>query len=288
MPAGYTIFGGELQPPIEISWSGEPPVTPEQIQAQLVEAEERQLPTLTIATPASGPPLAVVGGGPSTLAHLDVLKSWDGDIWAINGTYAFLKKHGIKSTFIALDPHPIVADWAKDVDDKAMIVSRCHASVFDALKANGAEIVTFDLVNDGKANGIHSGSSTATCTVHLAIRAGNKNVTFFGCESSYIPGQTHAYQHEERAYQLIARVNNEDFLTAPDFMVQAIELSALIRDCPDFIKEQSGGLLRAMVTDPHYDVIWVSPGMLSRMTLKQGQLSETFSTPEDVPIRKVE
>lgn len=261
----YTVVGGSLRPSLAIQWSGEPPVTPEDIEAQYQHAKSLDLPTVEVkpVVPSNGRKLAVVGGGPSINKHVETLKNWPGDLWAINGAYHWLKKHGIESTFIACDPHVIVADWAENVT-KALVTTRCHQKVFEVLKANGANIRVFDL--DGQHKIITS-SSTAGCSIHLAVMHGYKDVTFFGCESSYPPGQTHAYFHEERAEEMIIRVGVEEFHTAPDFFIQALEMSSVLRDA-DGLHEQSGGLLRALINDPQYHITWISEGLFKQLKPK--------------------
>jgi hypothetical protein len=49
-----------------------------------------------------------------------------------------------------------------------------------------------------------------------------------------------------------------EYLTAPDFYIQALELSKYIRALPGFLEEESGGLLRAMVQNHDLHIRWVS------------------------------
>lgn len=263
----YTVVGGSLRPAIEILWTGEPPVTPEDIEAQYQHARTLNLPTLSVTTdpvPSNGRKLAVVGGGPSINDHVETFRNWDGDIWAINGAYHWLKARGISSTFIACDPHVIVADWAKQVE-KALVTSRCHPKVFEVLKANSADIRVFDL--DGQHK-IISQSSTAGCAIHLAVLDGYKDGSWFGCESCYPPGQTHAYLHEKRTEEMIVRVGVEEFHTAPDFFIQALEMSSVLRKA-EGLREESGGLLRALIKDPDYHITWISEGLFKQIKPKE-------------------
>lgn len=256
MRPNCTIFGGSLHPPITLRFTGEPPVPPDQIMAQIRLSDTRDLPDVKASLKASKPRLAIVGGGPSINDNLEALKAWDGDVWAINGAFKWCADNGIEATFVAIDPHEIVLQWSAGVK-KALLCKCIHPSVFDLMHENGAAVTIFD-VGPGA---VATGSSTASCCVHLAIIAGHKEVTFFGCESSYLPCKTHAYMHEEREAEMIVRCGGEDFLTAPDYFCQAMEMACLFREFPFFCKEESGGLLRALVKEEHYEVLWISDGL---------------------------
>lgn len=272
-----TIVGGSLVPAMHIDWSGGPPVTPEDIEAQVLHAKTLALPSVIVRdlkdTPGNGRKLAVVGGGPSIADHKQELQAWDGDVWAINGAYHWCVARGIDATFIACDPHIIVAQWAKKVK-KALVTTRCHGEVFKELSLNKAEVRVFDVEG---SNAIMRGSSTATASFHLALLEGHRHVTYFGCESSYAPGVSHAYMHEVRTEELIVDVGGENYHTAPDFFIQALEMANVMRlsdnNGPDRgFYEKSGGLLRAFIQAPEiaYRIVWVSQALydgLGRKTI---------------------
>lgn len=265
----YTIIGGKLVNGMEILWTGNPPVGPEEIDAQVEKAKALDLPSLRAGVdivPSNGRKLAVVGGGRSIIDHEDTLKNWDGDVWTINATYHWATARGIDSTFIACDPHVIVAQWAKNVK-RALITTRCHPHVFDVLKESGADVRVFNLEGEGR---VISGSSTATAAVHLSVMDGYKDITFFGVESSYPPGATHAYMHEQREAELIVSVDGELFHTAPDYLIQAVELSNLFRMVGEGgLKEESGGLLRALIRNPDFKTVWISEALYNGLKPKE-------------------
>jgi hypothetical protein len=198
--------------------------------------------------------LAVVGGGPSLRTTLPELKAWEGDIWAINGAYGFLRTQGIEATLLSLDPHPIVAKWAPGAT-KALLSTRCDPSVFAILK--DADVRLIELNDDGRA-GICAGSSTATAAFDLGTDLGYRSITFFGCEGSYPQGATHAYQDEARDMQFLVACNGGEYLTAADFYVQSVEMAQVIRLYPQHFHERSGGLLAALIAEPEHDIIKVS------------------------------
>lgn len=270
----YTIVGGELVGELDIQWSGSPPVTPENIDAQVIKAKALDLPSVVgnlDIVPDNGRKLAVVGGGRSIIDQEQALKDWDGDVWTINATYHWASARGIESTFIASDPHEIVAQWAKGVK-RALVTTRCHPDVFNILRENGAAVRVYDLEGDKK---IMSGSSTATSSFHLAILDGYKSITYFGCEGSYPPGGTHAYMHEFRTAEMIVEVGSEEFHTAPDYFMQSLEMANIFRMVGEGggLREESGGLLRALIANPVYRITWVSKGLMDNLQRKTEQVA---------------
>ena len=264
-----TIVGGTPRPWFQIEFTGIPPVSDEEMSQQQEQAKTLGLPEIN-TSPAliqpKGRRLAVIGGGPSIEDNLDKIRGWDGDRWAIGGAYDWCKARGIETTFIACDPHPIVAQWAHDTT-KAIVTSRCHPKVFEVLKANNADVQTFDLEGDTR---IISGSSTATAVPHIAALSGYSNVTFFGCEGSYELHKTHAYMREVRTEELLVAVGDAHFFTAPDFLMQSLELRHIINLAPHAFFEESGGLLRALIKNGgEYKLLWISEGMYERLKPKE-------------------
>lgn len=243
---------------MEIVFTGVPTVSGEAITHNVNVTHRLGLPDFRSIKPTSKR-LAVIGGGPSIREHEDELRSFDGDVWAINGAWAWCKVHGIPARFFTLDPDPIVMRWINGVD-KALLCSRVDPQVFYELK--GKDVRVFDISQEG---GVASGSSTATCAPVLAAALGYTELVFYGCESSYPQDETHAYQHEVREDQLWVTCGGEEYLTAPDFYIQAQELSALIREFPRHFSERSGGLLRALVADPKFDVTAVSRNLFEQL-----------------------
>lgn len=257
---GFTVYGGELMPEIELTISGALPVSDEEVQRNIQSANGLGLPTYR-EVKAGLRKLAVVGGGPSVSEHVEKLRAWDGDIWAINGAWAWLQAHEIDSTFIACDPHPIVCTWAHGVK-KAILETRCNPEVFEMLK--DAEVTLFDL--GAEPGQVRCGSSTVTAVPHLAVRMGYQHITIFGCESSYNLKSTHAYFKEDRPEQLLIECGGVEYLTAPDFYMQAVELYRYIKEVPEFIAEESGGLLRAFLENEcKFSIRWVSQSLAENM-----------------------
>lgn len=262
----YTIFGGTLGSSINLVINGEVPVSAEKCFANARNTSSLGLKTYRDWKQPYGPyaRLAVVGGGPSLKNHAEDLRDFYGDVWAINGAWKWCQDNGINATFFACDPHPIVKDWAQGVS-RAILELSCDSGVFELLKS--ADVYTFDA--DIEKGGIAGYASTASNAPHLAARMGYRHVTLFGCDSSYLPNASHAYTDEDRKEQLIIRCNGEEHLTAPDLFMQALGLAKFCRELPDFLSENSGGLLTAMIKDPKYHIVWVSQAMADGLVMDE-------------------
>lgn len=200
-----------------------------------------------------GIPLAVVGGGPSINDHVAVLRKWSGDIWAVNGAFHWCQERGIDATFFSCDSNPDLDKLATGAS-RAILATICDPAVFAVL--SGAYVRIFDT---GKIAGIHTGPTSATSCPALGIHAGYKEITFFGCESSYSSGRTHAYHDDApNPWTMTVQCNGNAFETEAEYHMQAIYLSQFLRCAPHVFKEMSGGLLRAMSFDENSEVITAS------------------------------
>ncbi len=176
---------------------------------------------------------------------------FDGDIWAINGTFEVLQHHGIDCAFYTLDALPVIADMARGAK-RAMLASVVDPSVIDALSLE-ARIELFD---PGLGNGkiIHSVTS-ATAAPHLAVERGHMSVTFFGCGSSY-GKTTHAYKDcSGGGNRIYVKTCRGEFVTDPAYYEQAKYLASCIHAAPHVFKERSGGLLGALADDLEHNIV---------------------------------
>lgn len=197
--------------------------------------------------------LAIVGGGPSLAQTVELLKDWPGDIWAINLTGRWLHERGIKSTVYSVDASENPSEMAPpEAVTDAIFSSWCAPNVvkqYDKVRVFHMWPIVLD--------GIVGGTTSAVSAPLLALKMGYKDVTFFGCESSYVDSD-HVDRHEQRAEELIVRANEKLYRTTPPFYIQAQELSRIIKEFPQVFKEQSGGLLRGMIQDDNWEVVQVS------------------------------
>lgn len=224
-----------------------------------IEKNAEKYPVIELTAPHKRP-LAIVGGGPSVADKLDILRKWPGDIWSINRTPQYLAQYGIKSTLISVDASTNWDEWsAPEYVEDAIMSSWCPPSIMDAYK----NVRIFHMEPFVKG-GIHGGSTTAVSMPIPAAVLGYSDVTFFGCESSFLD-KDHAYVHESKPDQLIVRANGQDYRTTPPFFVQSQELSKIIRGVPFIYKEDSGGLLRAMIQDEDWSIVAVSESLKAHL-----------------------
>ncbi|MCW5615900.1 MAG: hypothetical protein KIT32_12335 [Rhodocyclaceae bacterium] len=246
----FTVLGGTISNKVvvDLTVDGFLPVSDEQIQTNIDNARGLGLKRLK---PGPRVPLAIVGGGPSINNHVETLQNWQGDIWAINGAWGWCRDRGIDAVFCSVDPHPIVAKWARGAD-KAILATQCPAEAFEVLK--GADVTVYDAGTEIKG----VGGSTLGTSIYAGTITHHTGITLFGCESCYLPNKSHAYQHETRTREMIVNCGGDFYLTSPDYYTQARQIAELIRGLDGYIKEESGGILRAFVKNPEHWIAWLS------------------------------
>jgi hypothetical protein len=233
---------------LKVRFHGVGCATPEREQFNIAYAKSLDLPDVWEARASR---LAFIGGGHSIGKHLEELQKFDGEIWISAGAFPWCLENGIEGAFIACGAEPAISPLAKGAH-KALLATSCDPSLFEALK--GADLRIFDLVHEPLEKMNH-GPSTATCAPYQAVKVGFKEVIFYGCDSSYPKnGTSHYYEDARHPYEMNVRCGGEDFLTDPLLLMQAEYLSTVIRAVPKVFKEESGGLLRALVKDQEYDI----------------------------------
>jgi hypothetical protein len=204
---------------------------------------------------AKCPFLAIVGGGPSIKEHLDELRGWEGEIWAINGAYRFLRDHGILSRFFTMDPLPGIAEMAFKTDS-AILATCCDPAAFDA--ASHAYVETINTED------YPCGPTTASTAPIIAATHGYKQVSFFGCEGNF-GDETHAYGTPRDVNLLQVVCDGKEFLTSPQMYHQTQYLADVMRVAPGVFIDRSGGFLSACIADPDIDVTAASRAVYDKV-----------------------
>jgi hypothetical protein len=211
-------------------------------------------------------PLAICGGGPSLAERLDELREWDGPIWAINRTPDYLAANGISSALVTVDACDNPGEFCSPESvNSALFSAWCNPAIVDRY-ADATVVEMFPLY----PNGVVGTTTTAGCMAMVAARMGYRSVTLFGCEGSFVVSD-HVDRHEARPEQFIIRAGGMDYRTTPALLMQCDELSRLFRDVPQFLKERSGGLLRAMVADPDWLTVAVSDPLAEQLEAMSGR-----------------
>jgi hypothetical protein len=245
----------------KIAFQGNIPVSNDDLLRHVAHSKSLGYPEVS-ETDVHGRHLAVVGGGPSIVDHLDEIRQFS-DIWAINGACGFLREHGIESTLLSLDPCDFLAPRVAGAK-KALLASRCHPDVFETLK--GADITLFDATTDA-TNGMWASVSTATVAFHLSMTLGYRQTVFFGCEGSY-SDKTHAYMDEAELqdYRFVVECGGKRYLTAPDLYMLTTQMAHFLSlAVNDSFTERSGGLLRALVENEEHDIVQVSKALMGEL-----------------------
>lgn len=213
-------------------------------------------------------PLAIVGGGPSAAEHLDELKEWRGDIWAINQTAAWLSHHAPKANvcLFTVDPDEALAEQQFVVGvQKAILGSACHPRLFEALRGKDVRMFHCRDIDGMNLPVLGGGHCSASRAVMQAAWRGYPGITFYGCEGS-IGTWTHAYRNESRKNQFVVKAGDDEFITTPDLFINTQDLVEDIREYPNALKEKSGGLLRGMLEHPDtWDVVALSSSLRDRL-----------------------
>lgn len=203
--------------------------------------------------------LAVVGGSPDVIYRVDELRSWDGEVWAINGTYDWCISNGIDATFYSIDPCPIISSFSANVT-RAIVADTVDWSVMENLTGKQVEIA---FLGDG---GLPFGTTAACTSVSIAAARGHKSVTFFGCASSFIGGLTHAYRDEGDVHgHLELECGGKRYFSRPDLIVQAEAIAEIAQSMPEFVNVRGGGFLPALMKHGDYDIVGMDSTTLKNL-----------------------
>lgn len=246
---------------MKVEFFSMPCVSLEIIEQHRSAALARNLPPHT-EFKATARRLAVVGSGPSVAARLEEIRSFDGDVWGINGAARWLNERGIDATLVSVctgtnwDP---IEHYTAGIK-RAILSWSCAPAIFDAL--SGAEVFLAKVNTEG----VEGGSSTATAIPMIALSMGAyQEAVFFGCESCFSE-RTHVDRIETISDAMVVTCNGGQYITNPQMMIQAKELSKILREFPTIFKDASGGLLSAMIADPRWELTHATPAL--QRTLK--------------------
>lgn len=203
---------------------------------------------------------AVVGGGASVDKHLETLRNWKGDIFAINDTAKYLSDNGISCYLLAIDGTDIPFKIGPLVKG-ALFASRVHKNQFDQFPFE--DIRMFDMAEEDPVDGIEGGATAVCRTPHLLLKMGYAGICYFGCEGSFFK-KTHVGGDRDDAFWnlVIVRADNVDYLTNAGFIIQNKYMADTLTQYPKFLRNFSGGLLEAMIKHPDtWEVVAVTEGL---------------------------
>ncbi len=203
-----------------------------------------------VGTSPVKPRLAIVGGGLDLGRFIDDLKRFDGEIWAINGAYDWCKQVGINAVFYAIDPSIRLMPLVRFVD-KAVLADTVHQAVFERLGAKVVEIAWTG------PHDIKHGTTAAATAPMIAAERGHSHVTFYGCQSSFFSGVTHIYKSDELS-KIWVKCGGVEYVTCPQFIMQAEFLAGLARGLPKGIAVRGQGFLSSLIEHGVFEVTHVT------------------------------
>lgn len=203
----------------------------------------RDLPWLDFAE-AHDRQVSIVGGAPSlqhALRELAYRQSLGQEIWALNGSFAYLHTHNITPTaHVIIDARPENRAFLEPSETvQYYLASQCHPSLFDAL--SGCPVTVLHLLTDGvrefltdfatdkPTHLLGGGTTVGMKALLLAHEIGFRKIHLYGMDSSYSDTTHHAYdQPQNNGERLVDAVcMDRKFKCAPWMVTQATDFIAL-------------------------------------------------------------
>lgn len=206
----------------------------EKLFANVRSAIERIIPWLEMQEPHNGH-VAIVAGGPSMADQVGEIawrKSVGQQVWALNGTAAFLRDKGlIPDAHVIVDARPENVAFLDGAAPETMhyLASQCHPSLFDTAERktlwHAASPGMAELLTGLRETPLIGGGSTVGLqALVIAYVLGYRKIHLYGFDSSYRGETHHAYPQALNADErtVTAIIGDRTFLAAP-WMVQQAE-----------------------------------------------------------------
>lgn len=218
---------------------------PRAIQHMVINSD-RDLPWFTGGAPHKGE-LVIVGGAPSILPRMDVIKSRQrdgGTVLALNGANGCLRANGITPDLVLfVDPSEAVVGFIGDEpNDTALylVASICHPDVFERLQGRDVHIwhpempepelslqrQILERYSDLPASLIGGGCTGALRALSIGAVLGYRSFHLYGVDSSYPSGMPdHAYEKHDGPEPAAMSVlfEGKDYCCSPWMVRQADE-----------------------------------------------------------------
>lgn len=194
-------------------------------QQYIDSAIARGLPRVTARARRRGK-VAIVASGPSVTEYVDLLKSFDGEIWGINRSVEWMRHRGIKPTaFIGIDPEWFLKECLPEPPKELTyyLGSQVHPCVFDWLKDCNVKLwflADSEVKLPPDAYPIFGGSTALSRAPNLAYALGYREVHIFGGDSSFTH-KTHVHGGDLPANWIPVELNGEMFRTTRSMLAQA-------------------------------------------------------------------
>jgi len=179
--------------------------------------------------------LSVMAGGPS------LARTWrqaEGRLIAVNGAHDWLVDRGtVPWACCLLETNPDLRDWVSPRDDVIYFVaSMADPKTFDHLA--GRHVVLWhasgpgglgDVLNERSKDWllVGGGSTAALRCLNLGYILGYRRFRFFGLDSSYENGVSHAY-HQEALPTVAIEAGGREFVTQAGFARQVMDFCSVM------------------------------------------------------------
>ena len=208
--------------------------------------------------------VAIVGSGPSVLDYLDELRSWPGEIWAVNGAYRFLLDKGIHvHTFIGLDPVEGLKEYVTPRDPMTafLLSSVCHPTVFDELK--DADVWIWhskqgDFEYPPGSDVVGGGTTCLTRAPFLAHMLGWRDIVLFGADSSFTQKnycyELGTFKEDSNLERFKVQIGDQVFETDSNMIKQVPVFGVMQTIFNGLLTFRCNGLLKAFLESPMHEI----------------------------------
>lgn len=190
--------------------------------------------------------LHIIANGPSARQA-----PLEGPTLALNGALRLFTERGLAPTFwAACDPQALVADFLTDAPAETvyLVASKCHPSVFEALKDRRVVIWhaddpgSFPLVYDRFP--VVSWVSITLCAFELMARIGWRRFEVWGWDGCFLDGQHHAADQAHEAERMEVDLGGaEPVITTPAWMLEAQSAGQRLAGFPFRVHIHGPGLI---------------------------------------------
>lgn len=141
--------------------------------------------------PAHSRKLYLVCAGPSLVDTYTELLNGDGEIWALNAAYDWLKTKGIRPDYgICLAAENQILNYFRDTDanDKFLFASQTHPELMDRVIGKGGEVTLWHTEHPWemptpKGRRIYGGGTVGSRSFELAYVLGHRDVHVLGMDA---------------------------------------------------------------------------------------------------------
>jgi hypothetical protein len=195
--------------------------------------------------------LAIVGSGPSVSGQVDVLKSWDGEIWAVNWSLRWLREHGLNaSAYVMCDPDPSMAEIAETLPDGLTyyVASTCHPSVYDVMQGKDVRVWHLgdpDVIPPSGSFAIPGGTTVLARAPFIAHMVGWRDIHLFGFDCSY-SNATHVHGGDLPKTAIAVECDGKQFITEPVYLEAAAFMSSIVDRFPCSLTLHGDGLAQTL------------------------------------------